>query len=211
MSSPDLRIFFRTKSLQFPLHVQPDLRPWPIGWNQDLRRSFHCLILPRDAEGADEGNIKILTLEEKGRISGSEKMDNQPSSWDRRPDLWDCEKAECRGAGQRRQEWANYLTQQKVSGRVGRTSEPQHLRWQWQENNAQIRQECWCCSSLSQKELVFHQINQLTPVDEASHTSVGCSQAAHLSALKWHHVNSQADAKLDENSWFTQCLLGIHS
>lgn len=69
-------------------------------------------------------------------------------------------------------------------------------KWSLSQAKLLVRQ---CVDS----ELIFHRINQLMSVDEASHTSVGSNHTVHLSALRWHHVNSQAVAKLDENSWFT--------
>lgn len=85
---------------------------------------------------------------------------------------------------------------QQESGKGEYQSPSNHCDSDRKMNSDQAR--VWCCSPLSQKEWISHQINQLTPVDEASHTSVGSSWDVHLSALKWHHVNSQADAKLDE-------------
>lgn len=220
--SPYLRVFFRTQCAQFPPHFQPGLRPWPIGWNLDQCRlstvySSQCAV-NEGAGGTERSRPQKIREELQVRMRWT--ISSHPETWGLLSipfSPWfegrDCEKADFKeGWAEERRISQLFSTpeSQRHSGE-GRKSEPQQSQWQWQENHTQARQECWCSSPLSQNELISHQINQLEPVVEAAHTSVGSGRAAHLSALKWHHVNSQADAKLDENSWFTQCLLDIHS
>lgn len=174
--------------------------------------------------GGDEGNGEILTPGEKGRTSHSSSrrwtINSHTETWGLIYPLFPpglrgqiVTRQSTSGAGQRREVWTQELANQRKSAaewgrekiRAPAITVPVTRKW------SPGQMKVWCSSPLSQKELISHQINQLMPVDEPSHTSVGSSHAAHLSALKLHHINSQADAKLDGNSWFTQCWLGIHS